>query len=74
MSQQNLSYFICSVADLLRGDYKQSGYGRVVLPFTPPKRLVCVLEPTKEVALDEKKDTRISQNQPGPLPAEKYHL
>ena len=39
--------FIWSVADLLRGDYKQSEYGRVILPFTVLRRLDCVLEPTK---------------------------
>ncbi len=39
--------FIWSVADLLRGDFKQSQYGRVILPFTLLRRLECVLEPTK---------------------------
>ena len=34
MSQQNLSSFIWSVADLLRGDLKQSEYGKVILPFS----------------------------------------
>ena len=34
MSDPNLSSFIWSVADLLRGDYKQSEYGKVILPFT----------------------------------------
>ena len=32
--KQNLSAFIWSVADILRGDYKQSDYGKVILPFT----------------------------------------
>ena len=40
----NLSSFIWSVADLLRGDYKQSEYGKVILPFTVLRRLDCVLE------------------------------
>lgn len=53
MSQQNLSSFIWSVADLLRGDYKQSEYGRVILPFTVLRRLDCVLEPTKAAVLKE---------------------
>lgn len=48
MSQQNLSSFIWSVADLLRGDYKQSEYGKVILPFTVLRRLDCVLESTNE--------------------------
>lgn len=43
--------FIWSVADLLRGDFKQSQYGRVILPFTLLRRLECVLEPTKSQLL-----------------------
>jgi type I restriction enzyme M protein len=49
----NLSAFIWSVADLLRGDYKQSDYGKVILPFTVLRRLDCVLESTKEAVLAE---------------------
>lgn len=54
MSDPNLSSFIWSVADLLRGDYKQSEYGKVILPFTVLRRLDCVLEPTKQAVLAEK--------------------
>ena len=54
MNQQNLSSFIWSVADLLRGDYKQSEYGKVILPFTVLRRLDCVLDPTKAAVLKEK--------------------
>jgi type I restriction enzyme M protein len=39
--------FLWSVADLLRGDFKQSQYGRIILPFTLLRRLECVLEDTK---------------------------
>ena len=39
--------FVWSVADLLRGDYRRSEYGRVILPLTAIRRLDCVLEPTK---------------------------
>ena len=39
--------FIWSIAELLRGNYKQSEYGKVVLPFTVLRRLDCVLAPTK---------------------------
>ncbi|MEJ6122965.1 type I restriction-modification system subunit M [Vibrio sp. 2-Bac 85] len=48
--------FIWSVADLLRGDFKQSQYGRIILPFTLLRRLECVLEASKEAVLaqDEK--------------------
>ncbi|MGH3493336.1 MAG: type I restriction-modification system subunit M [Sciscionella sp.] len=47
----NLAGFIWSVADLLRGDYKQSEYGKVILPFTVLRRLDCVLAPTKDAVL-----------------------
>ena len=53
MSNPNLSSFIWSVADLLRGDYKQSEYGKVILPFTVLRRLDCVLEATKPAVLFE---------------------
>ncbi len=53
MNQQALSAFIWSVADLLRGDYKQSEYGRVILIFTVLRRLDCVLADTKEAVLAE---------------------
>ena len=43
---------IWRVADLLRGDYKQSDYGKVILPMTVLRRLDCVLEPTKYKVLD----------------------
>ncbi len=54
MSETNLSAFIWSVADLLRGDYKQSDYRKVILPFTVLRRLDCVLEPSKANVLEEK--------------------
>ncbi|MCH9741074.1 MAG: type I restriction-modification system subunit M [Epsilonproteobacteria bacterium] len=54
MSSQSLSALIWSTADLLRGDYKQSDYGKVILPFTLLRRLECVLEPTRQAVLDEK--------------------
>ncbi|WP_234540053.1 type I restriction-modification system subunit M [Streptomyces shenzhenensis] len=41
-----------SVADLLRGDYKQSDYGKVILPFTVLRRLECVLEPTRDKVIE----------------------
>ncbi|OGR31707.1 MAG: restriction endonuclease subunit M [Desulfuromonadales bacterium GWC2_61_20] len=53
MNQPALSAFIWSVADLLRGDYKQSEYGKVILPFTVLRRLDCVLEATKPAVLAE---------------------
>ena len=56
MNQQSLSAFIWSVADLLRGDFKQSEYGKVILPFTVLRRLDCVLAPTKAAVLAELED------------------
>ncbi|ANK12896.1 type I restriction-modification system subunit M [Erythrobacter neustonensis] len=52
MNHQSLSAFIWSVADLLRGDYRQSEYGRVILPFTVLRRLDCVLAPTKPAVVE----------------------
>lgn len=53
MNQQSLSSFLWSVADLLRGDYKQSDYGKVILPLTVLRRIDCVLAPTKDAVLAE---------------------
>ncbi|MRT40519.1 N-6 DNA methylase [Enterobacteriaceae bacterium RIT702] len=56
MSDNNFSQtaaFIWSVADLLRGDFKQSQYGRVILPFTLLRRLECVLALTKDAVVAE---------------------
>ena len=53
MNQQALSNLIWSVADLLRGDYRPSDYGKVILPFTVLRRLDCVLAPTKAEVLEE---------------------
>jgi type I restriction enzyme M protein len=61
MSDTNLSAFLWSIADLLRGDYKQSDYGKVILPFTVLRRLDCVLEPTKKAVLAEKEKREKAQ-------------
>src|SRR5215216_2647861 len=53
MNFSGTAAFIWSVADLLRGDYKQSDYGKVILPFTLLRRLDCVLEGTKPAVLAE---------------------
>jgi type I restriction enzyme M protein len=55
MADTNLSAFLWSIADLLRGDFRQSEYGRVILPFTVLRRLDCVLEPTKAAVLEAAK-------------------
>lgn len=63
----NLSSFIWSVADLLRGSYKQSDYGKVILPFTVLRRLDCILEPTKEQVLVEFKKRTTEGVDPTPF-------
>lgn len=67
MSSANLSALLWSVADLLRGDYKQSEYGRVILSFTVLRRLDCVLEPTKAAVLAEKEKREKAGLNPEPL-------
>ena len=67
MSDPNLSSFIWSVADLLRGDYKQSEYGKVILPFTVLRRLDCVLEATKPAVLAELAKRTASKVNPEPF-------
>lgn len=52
-SSNNLAAYSWSIADLLRGDFKQSQYGRIILPFTLLRRLECVLAPTKPAVLAE---------------------
>jgi hypothetical protein len=42
---------IWSIANLLRGNFRASDFGKVVLPFTVLRRLDCVLEPSKAAVL-----------------------
>jgi type I restriction enzyme M protein len=55
--------FIWSVADLLRGDYKQAEYGKVILPLTILRRLDCVLEKTKPNVLKKHEQLKNSNLQ-----------
>ena len=52
----NHANLIWGIAELLRGDYKQSEYGRVVLPLVVMRRLDQALEPTKQAVLDKVAD------------------
>ena len=54
----SLASLIWSVADLLRGDFKQSQYGRIILPFTVLRRLECVLEANKQKVLAAVESTK----------------
>lgn len=72
---QHLTSLVWSVADLLRGDYKQSEYGRVILPFTVLRRLECVLEPTRDKVadlVDQYEDNAIAPK--GPLERASGHV
>jgi type I restriction enzyme M protein len=50
-----------------RLDYKQSEYGRVILPFTVLRRLDCVLEPTQDAILKEKAKREAAGINPEPF-------
>lgn len=52
---QNLGSFIWSIAEILRGDFKQSEYGKVILPFVVMRRLDCILEGSKDAVLAAEK-------------------
>ena len=56
--------FIWSIADLLRGNFKQSEYGKVILPFTVLRRFDCVLAPSKEEILERNKSLAVSNKAP----------
>jgi type I restriction enzyme M protein len=59
--------FIWSIADLLRGDYKQSDYGKVILPLVVIRRLDSVLDGTKSKVLkklDEVKTMKVQNLDP----------
>jgi len=56
--------FIWSVADLLRGDYKQHEYGQVILPLTVMRRMDAVLQPTKEKVLKKIKELTVDNKDP----------
>lgn len=52
---QNLGSFVWSIAEILRGDFKQSEYGKVILPFVVLRRLDCILEDSKDTVLEAAK-------------------
>ncbi|MBT9310576.1 type I restriction-modification system subunit M [Leptothoe kymatousa] len=55
INHAQIAKFLWSIAELLRGDFKQSQYGRIILPFTLLRRLECVMEPTKQAVLNAAK-------------------
>ncbi len=59
---QDKANFIWSIADYLRGDYKQAEYGKVILPFTVLRRLDCLLADSKDEVLKQYKKLK-NQNE-----------
>ena len=53
----------------MRGDYKQSEYGKVIFPFTVLRRLDCVLEPTKAAVLPNRPRRKKARTECGAVPA-----
>ena len=49
---QSLGGFVWSIAEILRGDFKQSEYGKVILPFIVLRRLDCILDASKQDVLE----------------------
>jgi len=52
---KSLSGFVWSIAEILRGDFKQSEYGKIILPFVVLRRLDCILQDSKQAVLDAEK-------------------
>ena len=52
---RGLGDFVWSIAEILRGDFKQSDYGKVILPFVVLRRLDCLLEVSKQDVLEAAK-------------------
>lgn len=68
MTTLSLSAFIWSVADLLRGDYKQADYGKVILPFTVLRRLDCALATKGKAKGQPMPDSALRDTENLPLP------
>ena len=49
---KTLGAFVWSIAETLRGDFRQSEYGKIILPFVVLRRLDCILDETKPAVLD----------------------
>ena len=54
-SIKDMGGFIWSIANILRSDFKQSEYGKIILPFVVLRRLDCILENSKETVLETSK-------------------
>ena len=62
-----ITSFLWGVADLLRGDYKQADYGKVILPLTVLRRLDCVLEKSKPKVLAKHAELKSAKHPEGTI-------
>ena len=60
----SLSGFVWSIADILRGDFKQSEFGKAILPFTVLRRLDCLLDVSKQDVLEAAKGLSDTVDEP----------
>jgi type I restriction enzyme M protein len=60
-----ITSFLWGVADLLRGDYKQADYGKVILPLTVLRRLDCVLDKSKPKVLAKHAELKSAKHPEG---------
>ena len=68
MNNSNLSALIWSTADdVLRGIFKPSEYGRIILPFVVFRRLDCVLEPRKDEVFELFEEYKNQIQDPSPV-------
>ena len=63
-SLQELLALVWPIADLLRGDYHASDYGKVMLPMVLLRRLDTVLEPSKDGVLAAAKTLNVENIEP----------
>jgi hypothetical protein len=63
----DITSFLWGVADLLRGDYKQADYGKVILPLTVIRRLDCALDRTKEKVLAKHVELKAAKHPEGTI-------
>ena len=57
-THSQLANFIWGICNLLRGPYKRNEYRKVILPLTVLRRFECLLEPTRQAALEEFKSLK----------------
>ena len=68
MNSSNISSLIWSTADdVLRGLFKPSEYGRIILPFVVMRRLDCVLEPKKDEIFNLFEEYKDKLSDPSPV-------